>query len=533
MLRRGRVARVVGSLVRKGGLLSLGLCLACELPVMAADGGAPSGEQAQPVATEYSSMQKASSSPVNNPATSAAAVPASPFGSAPESSDSMSTTVASTPQPASSSTPAAATDAGWTPANAVNSWLPHWLRISGEFRDREEGRTGYGFAPGKDDAYGLTRVHLGLDFIPNSWFHAFVQARDSEVVGANPKNVTSSMKDVFDLNQAYIEFRNGENGWFSLKAGRQVLYFGDERLIGRSNWSNASRSFDAVRLTLGSDSVGPGLNNIGVRLDLFAGSVVKNYPTSWDDVQAGRNFYGLNVALTKLVPKATIEPYVYLKTVPSVTGADKNKGNERLYTSGIRWAGTLPYGFDYRLRYSFQSGHFADNSIHAWAGYGIFGYTIPKARFQPRFSIEYNYASGSKAIGSSVVGTFDLLYPTTHQWDRITDLFGEQNIRDLKPGFDFRPVPKLKVRFVVSKLSLASRYDSLYDTTGAVLVKVPKGGALSTDIGNEADVYGTYDINRQLQLGAGFGHLHAGAFIKQNTPGGSSSYPYAFLDYTF
>ena len=129
--------------------------------------------------------------------------------------------------------------------------------------------------------------------------------------------------------------------------------------------------------------------------------------------------------------------------------------------------------------------------------------------------------------------TFDLLYPTTHQWRRITDLFGEQNITDLKPGIDFRPTKRMRVYFVASDLSLASRYDSLYDTAGAVLVKVPKGGALSKDIGKEGDLYGTNDVNSRLQIGAGLGYLVAGQFLKAASPGGNSSYPYVFMDYHF
>ena len=472
-------------------------------------------------AQEASSSQQASSSQPD------AALVTNHNSAVTEVATSESTTAPAAPQ--SVAPPPAAPhdpDAGWTPAAYVNSGLPQWLRLTGEFRTRVEGRTSYGFASGNDDAYGLTRVRLGFDVTPNSWFHAFVQARDSEVIGANPNNMTTSMKDVFDLSQAYIEFRNGENGWFSLKTGRQEISFGDERLIGRSDWSNASRSFDAARLMLRSQ-------DHGVRLDLFASSVVKNYFTSFDQVQPGRNFYGANLALMKLVPKATLEPYVYLKTVPSVTGADKKTGNERLYTSGLRWSGTIPGGFDYRARYSLQSGHFADNSIRAWAWYAVLGYTIPKSRLEPRFSLEYNYASGNRSIGSVVNGTFDLLYPTTHQWRRATDLVGEQNITDLKPGFDFKPTKKMKVYFVVSDLKLASKYDSLYDTTGAVLVKVPKGGARSRNVGTETDIYGTYDINHRLQLGAGFGHLYAGQFLKQNTPGASASYPYVFLDYKF
>lgn len=501
------------------------LCALCLLWgfCLCVDGRAQTSQNQQPAVAQGSPSQQASTAPASTPAAEVAS--ASQYDDVDGNGNSAGETADSTASRATAPPPASDDAAGWTPATAINAWLPQWLKLSGEFRDREEGRTGIGFTPGNDDAYGLTRVRIGFDITPSSWFHAFVQARDSEVIGANPKNVTSSMKDVFDLSQAYVEFRNGEQGWFSLKTGRQELVFGDEHLIGRSNWSNASRSFDAARLTLGTAQKGE-------VLDVFAASVVKNYPTSFDEVQPGRDFYGANLALTKLIPRATLEPYIYLKTVPSVKGADKIAGNERLYTSGLRWSGTLPGRFDYQARYSIQSGHLADNSIHAWAWYAVFGYTIP-SRFEPRFSIDYNYASGNRTIGGPVTGTFDLLYPTTHQWQRITDLFGEENLRDWKPAFDFKPARKMKVWLVLSNLSLASRYDSLYDSTGAVLVKVPKGGAQSTDVGRELDVYGTYDINRRLQIGAGMGHLYAGPFLTQNTPGASASYPYGFLDYHF
>jgi hypothetical protein len=434
-------------------------------------------------------------------------------------------------RPANSAAPAGApapeTEKGWTPAAYFNSRLPQWLRLSGQFRNRDEAPTAYGFKSSDNDAYALTRTVLQLDAAPASWFHAFVQARDAEVMGANPKNVTSSMKDAFDLEQAYIELRDKEHGSVSLQAGRQQMSYGDERLIGRSDWSNASRSFDAVRLRLESQTY-------GVRADVFASSVVKNYPTSLDKVLAGQNFYGTDVALTKLVPKVTIEPYLYVKTLPSVKGVDKLPGNERLYASGLRLRGGFGGSFDYRVRYTVESGHLADDPIHAWGGYGVLGYTIPHSRLNPRFSIEYAYSSGDKTVGDRVIGTFDQLYPTTHGQRGIADLFAEDNIKDLKPAFDFNPMKKMKISFMVNHLGLASRYDSLYDPhSEAVIVKVPKRGALSTDVGTEGDIYGSYDINPRLQLGAGVGHLYDGPFLKENSAGGSVTYPYVMLDYHF
>ena len=63
------------------------------------------------------------------------------------------------------------------------------------------------------------------------------------------------------------------------------------------------------------------------------------------------------------------------------------------------------------------------------------------------------------------------------------------------------------------------------------LVRRNKGGATSKDIDKESDLYGTYDVNGRLQIGAGSGHLVAGPFLRQATPAGNSSYPYAIADY--
>jgi hypothetical protein len=122
----------------------------------------------------------------------------------------------------------------------VNKSLPDWLRVSGEERVRPEIHTAYSFEPGVDDAYVLNRLRLSFDLAPTAWFRAFIQGQDSRAMGIDPTHCTSSVKDVFDLRQGYIEFRNGETGWIRLRAGRQELQFGAQRLVGVSDWSNTS-----------------------------------------------------------------------------------------------------------------------------------------------------------------------------------------------------------------------------------------------------------------------------------------------------
>jgi hypothetical protein len=151
------------------------------------------------------------------------------------------------------------------PASEVNKFFPSWLHFSGEYRIRPEEHTAYSFTPHNNDGFVLSRLRLNLEFTPTTWFNAFVQAQDSEPGGIAPAHITTSIKDVFDLRQAYVQFQNGENGWIRFRVGRQELRYGQERLVGVSDWTNAPRVFDAFRLVLGTTKD---------HVDLFSASVV-------------------------------------------------------------------------------------------------------------------------------------------------------------------------------------------------------------------------------------------------------------------
>jgi hypothetical protein len=412
----------------------------------------------------------------------------------------------------------------WKLGDYLSRDLPTWLRVSGEYRARPEEKTGFGFVPGDNDEYVLSRLRLNLNIGPASWLHLFVQAQDAEALGMNPANVTSTYKDVFDLRQAYLELRDRENGWFRLRTGRQELRFGTERLVGVSPWTNTTRVFDGMRLTLGSDSA---------RVDVFTASVVVNYPVSFDDHLGGMTFNGVYGSLTRLVPRATVEPYAFWRTANTVTSLEKVAGKESEITAGMRWAGKLPLGFDYTLEGARQSGAYSKDTIDAWGGYAIAGYGLSFLPCHPRLSAEYGYATGQGANSSGKMETFDQLYPSNHGVFGITDLFGWRNVRHFRSGLEIDPGRRLALNFNYHNLRLASRYDGLYSGAGSLIVKAPKGGALSTDVGQEADGYLTYDLRSNVNLGAGLGHLFAGAFLTQNTKGADVTYPYIFLNYQF
>jgi hypothetical protein len=410
------------------------------------------------------------------------------------------------------------------PASEVNKFFPSWLHFSGEYRIRPEEHTAYSFTPHNNDGFVLSRLRLNLEFTPTTWFNAFVQAQDSEPGGIAPAHITTSIKDVFDLRQAYVQFQNGENGWIRFRVGRQELRYGQERLVGVSDWTNAPRVFDAFRLVLGTTKD---------HVDLFSASVVVNNPVAFDNHTGGMNFHGMYGSFSSLVPKAHVEPYVFWKALPLVKSEEGTLGNENLWTYGFRWTGELPLNFDYTVETAKQTGNFANDTIAAWAGYANLGYSIPKLRFKPRFLLQYDYASGDNKLKDGKVGTFDQLYPSNHDVFGLVDLFGWRNIIQQRAGLEVKPANHLSVLADFRDLYVANGNDALYSSTGAVLVKTPATGALHRDVGLEPDLSAKYDVQKNVTVGAGYGYLFAGRFLTENSAGDRASIVYTFATYKF
>jgi hypothetical protein len=406
----------------------------------------------------------------------------------------------------------------------LNSRLPKWLRFSGEFRDRAEGRTAFDFVPDSGDGYDLTRFRLNLEFTPKKWLRFFVQSQDAQAPGINSANLNNTLKNNFDLRQGYAEVDVGPQDRVRFRVGRQELNFGAQRLVGSFDWGNTSRSYDAARLTLAWSRAS---------VDVFASSPVNIRMTSPDKRQPGVNLYGIYGSLSNGSQRTTLQPYFFWKTNPRVTSEEGQPGDEDLFTLGFRWIGTWPAHFDTQMEMARQTGSYSNDSIAAWAGYWIGGYTLADLAFTPRFSVEYDYATGNNHPRDGEVNTFDQLYPTNHAYYGITDQVGWRNLSALRTGTDFSPHRKIKAHIDYYFFWLASAQDGLYNAGGALVVKPPPGGALHTDVGQEFDAFLSYAFAPQLTFGAGFGHLFPGRFLKENSPGSGTSYPYVFATYRF
>ncbi len=412
----------------------------------------------------------------------------------------------------------------WQPTAELNKVLPKWLTFEGSYRIRFEDLGGVGFKP-VSDTHDLGQLRIGLTVKPAAWLSFYAQTQDSRMYWNGPVAKAPPYQNTWDLHQLWGEIGSTEKYHIRVRVGRQELAFGEQRLIGISPWLNSPRVFDAALATFV-------LN--GVQLDSFASAVVNSVDGALDHHKQGDPLYGLYGGLTKLVPKATIEPYVFWRLAPvgyAAAYAAGYKGHLDEKTFGFRFAGLLPAHLDYSIEMARQNGTLGVDSIGAWAGHWNVGRSFD-VKWKPRLLGEYNYASGTPNPTGTKISTFDQLYPSGHDKFGVADQVGWRNIRDLRAGAQFKPVAKLNMSAIYHDFWLADARDGLYSSSGAVAVK-SLSGAGGTHVGQELDVQGMYKLNKAILFGLGYGHIIPGQFLKFATPGKSYNYPYVTLTYAF
>jgi len=423
------------------------------------------------------------------------------------------------------SSPAVDSDApAWLfPIDKLNESLPRWLRFGGEYRDRLEGPIGIAFK-GTNDFYLLDRFRLNVAIQPNDWLKFYGEVQDSRIFFNHHIANANPFEDSWTLWQGYVQVGSSTSGWVDAVAGRQVLAFGDERVIGPSNWLNVGRTFDIARVDL---------HHPGYEVAVFGSSVVPGSNTRLHRAIPGNNFYGIYGSFKNIIPRGTFEPYVLWRLAPGNAALPETVGRGHLneVTIGLHLKGTLPAEFDYDTEFDGQTGSLGVYSIGAWAGYVGLGKTFRKAAAAPRVFIEGNYASGTKNPAGRDWNTFDSLYPSNHDKYGFTDQVGRKNLVQFRVGVEENVTKKWKFKQAFEGFWLATSHDNFYASSGAIAVSAHPGA--SRHIGNELDLIGEYQMNNGLNFGFGYARLFAGQFLKTTTQGNDYSYPFAYVEYRF
>jgi hypothetical protein len=409
------------------------------------------------------------------------------------------------------------------PVQDLDSHLPQRLRFEAEERFRSEGYENGSFKQNNDDSYFLNRFRFQADLQLTAWFKVITQVQDARPFLENPP-IGPPNENRWDLKLAYAEFGSPDKQWISVRVGRQLINY-NNTLMANSEWRNQARSYDAAVANLQRGRY---------RLGIFAASAVVPLASGISHHQEGNNIYGLYGGIDNLIPKSTLEPFVLWRVQPKlpieVTVSSKT-GKEDMKAYGLRLKGAVRTSLDYSIEAVGEAGSVGTQPNRAWAMTGGAAYEFHSVPARPRVFAQYDFASGNSNPSDGVHRTFDTIYPTAHDRFGILDQFGWQNIRVWRSGATIVPHRRWTVTAQYLDFRVATANDAVYNTSGSSIVFSKSPAQSGTHLGVEGDVYTWYELNRHLNIGAGYGRFNAGPFLSQITTGHTYSSPYFAINF--
>jgi hypothetical protein len=313
-----------------------------------------------------------------------------------------------------------------------------------------------------------------------------------------------------------------------MSAGRAMLNYGEGRLIGTPQWSNNSRTYDFARVSYKFPAA---------QLEFLVVSPVKVRIGEFNRPVLGDRMWGAYNVFPGIYRKKTLEVYVLRRDQNrpgGFTAGTKAASTDKLgvNTFGARFFGPLTEQVSYNLELALQNGKVGAAGLRS-AALDAWVKRRWKVAARPLdVTAEYKYASGTKNPQDTThTSTFDQLYAANHDRFGHQDLFGWRNIHNARSLATYGITKALALNFMYDSFWLASARDGLYNGSGKSILRSADGTA-GRHVGEETDLFATYKY-KHFTFGAGWGHLFAGRFVRETSPGVSPTYAYLFHTYSF
>ena len=386
------------------------------------------------------------------------------------------------------------------------------LTISGDLRVRPEFRNNGTFGiSSKNNTFMVQQwARLGFNYSISPDVTFFFQAQHSKNWGTTSASADANGTDgTIFARQAFMLVRNFLVPNLTIKAGRQLVVWGNHRMFGHFDWNNVGWTHDGLTAnyklsksttlqvgwlrTAERNCTGPTTGNC------IGGTQVRGV----DALDDGNVVY---VRVPMKVAGMVLEPtYIWHDGGTGGTiGAPRPRNQDR-HTLGGRAVKKFAAGnvrVDATIEGYYQFGEIGPTAtgpktmdIEAYAFHIDGGVTLP-VPMQPRLSAEFNTASGNKGDGKW--RSFDQLYPTNHIHFGYMDRMSWKNMNHFAIGLQLRPNKDSHFEVTGHLFSLQEAGDNLYHAgqanLGFVTPRDMNGNARvsSTDIGEEIDVVYTH-----------------------------------------
>lgn len=362
-----------------------------------------------------------------------------------------------------------------------------------------------------NDKLLLQRIITGFTFKPNNKINIAAHIQDSRAFGWSLRNseypdifkikekntetpyyTMNPNEEFFEIYDVYFEVK-GILKNFGVKIGRQKISFGDNRIFGPGEWGNTGRwTWDALRLSY---------KNRNYTFDIFAGGTKIHNPEKISLPFTETEHWGGGAYVHIEIDKfAVIEPFYAIKTQGSADYI-------RTQSFTRHWIGTKVFSDDInRFTYDFtlvqEFGRDNGKAINAFGLVGLLGYQFHSLPAKPTLCLRETYASGGNNSDAQV-RTFDPAFGAKDSY------YGRMNITTWS-NLDDREI--VLYLFPIKDLKLELNYHWFYipapaDATLLGTIKLNQG---KHRLGNEFNIYTSYNVGKWLQMVGVLGYFWAG-----------------------
>lgn len=401
-----------------------------------------------------------------------------------------------------------------------------YLSFGGSMRDRVESWKNYLSSTSNNDTFNLWQMFLYGDFQMNDNFRTFIELKSALSSNRNlPGGIRELDEDQFALQQAFVDLKifPTPGSSLTLRPGRQLLSFGNQRLISPLPWANTYRAWDGVSILFKHDNW---------KSQTFFTQFVPVRRVTFNQPSAANKLNGTYVTHSGTTHS---QDFYYLHTQRDTQGFLNGTGGTTLAKDKRHTVGSRLFGdfsnhlVDYEAEGAFQFGKWGNKNIRAYMVALFASHTYTDVMLKPQIYGGYDYASGGSPTASTQQ-TFLQLFPLGHAYLGWIDYVGRQNISSPHVGLSVEAYKKTRIGAKYHYFWRANNRDALYSLGSTVL----RNGLASTSskIGSEVDVYIKGDLTQHISLWSGVNHFWPGTFIKNTGPNVQSNLYYAMLKYT-
>jgi hypothetical protein len=365
----------------------------------------------------------------------------------------------------------------------------------------------WGGADAPDDGF------LWLRAMPYADLHAghvraFVQPIAAYAVGVAPSPSPVDRTGI-DLLQGFADVRLGahtgdtEGFGVTVRVGRELMSFGNERLIGTRYGPNVPLAFDGVRAIISLP---------GAVVSVMDKRPVQQGLGDFDDRRdRTRRLSGVYAT----IPHASGDLDLYwLRYRNDAAAFEDGDGRETRHSLGARLDGKAA-DWHWDAEGVFQFGRLGMSRIRAWTGSIEVGRQFPDVALSPDALMRVSIISGDRRAGDRRLGTFNALFPRGKFFGELSPV-GPYNLVSVNPRVTLTLSKTVTAALAGNSFWRYAANDGVYDIPGNLIRAAKGSGARS--IGRQVEASFSWQASPELEVSGAVAAFAADAFLRETGP---------------